>query len=112
MKIENYVSGIMTLMFFVGYYLLITALILFHSAKTPVYSEVAESLKAIPLTTILAATPLTVILGILTNSLRITINRYVLRRRTYTLDQCIKSQQEKLKTIIAKQLNCPEQNLS
>ena len=89
MKLENFLSGTMALMFFIGYYLLITSLILFHSATTQVYSEAAESLKAIPLTTILAATPLTVILGILTNTVRITINRYVFKRRTYALDLLI-----------------------
>ena len=107
MKLENYLSGNMALMIFVGYCVLITALILFHTATTLLYSEVAKSLKAIPLTTILAATPLTVILGILTNSIRITVNRYVFRRRVYALDLLPNTQKEKLKNVISEQLHIP-----
>ena len=111
MKLENYLSGNMALMFFIGYFVLITALILFHSATTPLYSEVAESLKTIPLTTILAATPLTVILGILTNSIRMTINRYVFRRRLYALDLPLNTQKEKLKDVISMQLQIPKNKI-
>jgi hypothetical protein len=87
MKLENYVFGSLSFSFLIGYLSLILGLILLFTAQSPIYHEVAASLQKIPLSTILLASPLAVIIGIILNSIRCTVNKYILRRPIYVIDE-------------------------
>jgi len=101
MKLENHVFGSLSFAFLVGYMALILCLILLYSTQSPIYHEVAVSLQKIPLSTILLASPLAVVIGIIINSIRVTINKFILRRQLYEIEKV----SNELKDIICPVIN-------
>lgn len=85
MKLENHIFGSLSFYFLAGYLTLIVGLILIFTSKTPVYGEVASSLAYIPLSTILAASPLALIIGVVVDHARRTINTSLLKRSRYAI---------------------------
>ncbi len=85
MKFENLISGHLSFLFIIGYFCLASWLTLLFSSVTPFYGEVGEMAKKIPLSTILLASPLAVIVGILFDALRCAINKHLLKRSIYDL---------------------------
>lgn len=101
MKIEHFFSGSTSLNFLVGYFAFISGLLLLHTVKTPLYSEIANVLKVTPLSSLIAASPFVVLLGIFINHARIVLNRTLFHRSTYQLNRLPPQLQNSLRHRIA-----------
>lgn len=112
MKIEHFFSGSTALNFLVGYYGFLSALLLLHTVKTPLYSEITEVLKATPLSSLIAASPFVVLLGIFINHARIILNRILLHRPTYQLEKLPPKLQNALRRRIAIELGVEEADIN
>lgn len=83
MKFENIAFGNLSFSFFTGYFCIILWLVLLVSSTTPFYVEVAIEVKKIPIATILLASPLAIIVGVIFNRIRCSINKHVIKRNQY-----------------------------
>ncbi len=99
MELDKYFFGSFSFSFLIGYLSLLLGFLLILSAKTPVYQEVALSLKEVPLSTILLASPLSVIIGLILNIIRCTINKYVFHRPIYAFEAVPTEMKEQIQNI-------------
>lgn len=112
MKIEHFFSGSTTLNFLVGYFGFLSALLMLHTVKTPLYSEITEVLKATPLSSLIAASPFVVLIGIFINHSRIILNRILLHRPTYQLEKLPAKLQNALRRRIVIELGVEEAHIN
>lgn len=83
MKFENVVSSSLSFLFLTGYLCITAWIMLLMTSMTPLYREVVEIVKMIPISTVLLAAPFAVIIGILFDAIRRVINKHLLRRKIY-----------------------------
>ncbi len=87
-------------------------MLLLHSVKTPLYSELAMVLKASPLSSLVAASPFVLLLGIFINQSRIVLKKYLFHRPTYLLNKLPQEMQNSLRNKIANELGIEEMDIN
>ncbi len=69
----------------VGFFTLMFLLPLLYTVKTPLYSQISGLLKTTPLSSILAASPAILIIGIIVDQARTVLKKYIIKVNTYTV---------------------------
>lgn len=111
LKLDNLLSGKTALYFIVGYYGFLSALLLLYTVKTPLYSEISDVLKFTPLSSLIAASPFVVLLGIFINQARMIFNNTLLHKSIYQLENLPSKLRYDLKEKIALELNIEEEQV-